>query len=162
MNDFIKKYFWLTIIFIILIPILIDLGFEFSETEKFIYYAVSALLALIVAVYSFLINKDISDKIDIKKIPRLESAKNRTDIFLLNKRVNTIGRDISNDIYLNNEKISRNHAVIYKFKKHYFLKDLNSTNKVYINDKEIIESILKDSDTIKFADIEFFFRLSDF
>lgn len=59
----------------------------------------------------------------------------------------TIGRDEDNDICLNHVSISHKHAVILKEKDTYVLKDLNSTNGVYVNGKKIRDKMtLKDKD----------------
>ncbi|MFC1504673.1 FHA domain-containing protein [Spirochaetota bacterium] len=47
----------------------------------------------------------------------------------------TIGRHRKNNIAIDDKLASRNHAVIQKIKEEYFLKDLNSTNGTFINDK---------------------------
>ncbi|MBN2441050.1 MAG: FHA domain-containing protein [Spirochaetales bacterium] len=49
----------------------------------------------------------------------------------------TIGRDSMNDIVLEDNLISRYHAIIQKIKKAYFIKDLNSTNGTSVNGNRI-------------------------
>ena len=49
----------------------------------------------------------------------------------------TIGRDIINNIMIEDNLISRFHAVIQKIKKAYFIKDLNSTNGTKVNGKMV-------------------------
>lgn len=49
----------------------------------------------------------------------------------------TIGRDTDNDIIVDNRLASRHHAIIQKIKDAYFLKDTNSTNGTYLNDRQI-------------------------
>lgn len=49
----------------------------------------------------------------------------------------TIGRESDNDVIVENKLASRHHAVIQKIKDAYFLKDTNSTNGTYVNDRLI-------------------------
>lgn len=49
----------------------------------------------------------------------------------------TIGRESDNDVVVDNKLASRHHAIIQKIKDAYFLKDTNSTNGTYLNDRLI-------------------------
>jgi pSer/pThr/pTyr-binding forkhead associated (FHA) protein len=49
----------------------------------------------------------------------------------------TIGRDKMNTIVLQDNMISRFHAVIQKIQHAYFIKDLNSTNGTSVNGKKV-------------------------
>ncbi len=51
----------------------------------------------------------------------------------------TIGRHRSNNIQIDDNLTSRQHAVIQKIKDEYFLKDLHSTNGTLINEKPVPE-----------------------
>ena len=61
---------------------------------------------------------------------------------ILDKDEITIGRGISNEIVIDSNSVSRNHAIIYKkqtydnFTKVY-IKDLNSTNGTYVKDRQV-------------------------
>jgi pSer/pThr/pTyr-binding forkhead associated (FHA) protein len=64
-----------------------------------------------------------------------------------------IGRSRHNQIFLPDMKVSRQHAVIYSTGYNVWnIEDLNSTNKTFLNDKEIHKEQLKDGDIIKIAD----------
>jgi pSer/pThr/pTyr-binding forkhead associated (FHA) protein len=49
----------------------------------------------------------------------------------------TLGRNPNNDIVIDDPLASRNHAIIQKIKSEYFIKDLNSSNGTFVNNKEI-------------------------
>ena len=51
----------------------------------------------------------------------------------------TIGREYDNDVVIDNKLASRHHAVIQKIKDAYFIKDENSTNGTFVNDRRIPE-----------------------
>jgi pSer/pThr/pTyr-binding forkhead associated (FHA) protein len=63
-----------------------------------------------------------------------------------------IGRDESNDIVINEPRISRNHAIIKDIGNGYYeIKDLNSANGTFVNGNRIIESIISHTDKIEVA-----------
>lgn len=59
-----------------------------------------------------------------------------------------IGRSEGN-LTLNENIVSRKHAVIYKQSEEYFIEDFKSTNGTYINNYRITKSVLKPGDIIK-------------
>ncbi len=59
-------------------------------------------------------------------------------IFELNNNEVTIGRDISNDIVINDAEVSRNHARLILERDRYKIEDLNSTNGTYIDGQRLI------------------------
>jgi len=61
----------------------------------------------------------------------------------------TIGRDINNNLIISDSSVSSFHALIFLSESNYYIKDLESTNGVYVNNKQIHESILKSGDSIK-------------
>ena len=62
----------------------------------------------------------------------------------------TIGRDVDNHVVLNHPLVSRYHAVLEKMGKRFCIKDLRSTNGVYVNEQRIEkETYLKDWDQIR-------------
>lgn len=70
-----------------------------------------------------------------------------------------IGRNHDNEIVLNNSSISGTHAsIIQKRDGSFFIKDLNSVNKIYVNGKTVEESILKDGDTFELGDVRLRFH----
>jgi len=72
-----------------------------------------------------------------------------------------IGRLKDNDLSFENDlKISSSHAMITKADNGYFIEDLGSTNKTYVNDKAIInKTVLKNKDKIKIGDVNFIFSI---
>jgi pSer/pThr/pTyr-binding forkhead associated (FHA) protein len=49
----------------------------------------------------------------------------------------TIGRSKKNNIRIDDNLASRNHALVQKIKNTYYIKDLDSTNGTYVNNKQI-------------------------
>ena len=81
-----------------------------------------------------------------------------------------IGRAADNDIVLHDETVSSHHAVISVetkgdggFARAYHIKDLQSTNKTYVNNKEVNQKELKDKDTVRIglSHFEFDFNSSE-
>lgn len=64
------------------------------------------------------------------------------------KEVITIGRNVKNDIQIDNLSVSKQHARIIKDQGKYFVEDLNSTNGTYLNEKKISKEKLADNDVI--------------
>jgi pSer/pThr/pTyr-binding forkhead associated (FHA) protein len=70
----------------------------------------------------------------------------------------TIGRRSDNTIVIDDERASREHAVIQADDHGFVLRDLHSTNGVCVNGKRVLEHTLVDGDRISVADTEFLFR----
>jgi general secretion pathway protein A len=70
----------------------------------------------------------------------------------LDKERLLIGRDSSQDIYLNNRKTSRNHAQIVNIDGKFYLQDLNSTNGTYVRRQMVSWHQLGHGDHIRIAD----------
>lgn len=69
----------------------------------------------------------------------------------------TLGRNENNDVIIDDPLASRNHAVIQKINNNYFIKDYNSTNGTFVNEKEIPKDKylkLKKNDVIRIGRIE--------
>jgi pSer/pThr/pTyr-binding forkhead associated (FHA) protein len=64
------------------------------------------------------------------------------------KEVITIGRNVKNDIQIDNLSVSKQHAKIVKHQGKYLLEDLNSTNGTYLNEKKISKEKLTNNDII--------------
>lgn len=73
----------------------------------------------------------------------------------LENRVSCIGRGSDNEITINDELVSKDHAEIEARENDngqgydYFIKDKESTNGTYVNDKKIDEQPLKHEDVIR-------------
>ena len=75
---------------------------------------------------------------------RLESMKKREILQLLYQGKSipitaqiTIGRSKRNNIHIDDNLASRNHALVQKVKNTYYIKDLDSTNGTFVNNKQI-------------------------
>jgi pSer/pThr/pTyr-binding forkhead associated (FHA) protein len=64
------------------------------------------------------------------------------------KEVITIGRNVKNDIQIDNLSVSKQHARILKHQGKYIVEDLNSTNGTYLNEKKISKEKLANNDVI--------------
>jgi len=64
------------------------------------------------------------------------------------KEVVSIGRNVGNDIQIDNLSVSKNHAQITRDKDSYRVKDLNSTNGTYLNEKMVSKAELKHKDVL--------------
>ncbi|MFP4322229.1 MAG: FHA domain-containing protein [Anaerolineales bacterium] len=58
-------------------------------------------------------------------------------IYELNKDVITIGRDITNDITINDPEVSRHHARLSRQNEHYIIEDVGSTNGTFVNGQRL-------------------------
>ena len=71
----------------------------------------------------------------------------------------SIGRNEHNDIIVDDAFVSYEHASINRNKQGFWLTDLNSTNKTYLNNQPLIEGILlKNGDLIKIGAVTFSFE----
>lgn len=78
--------------------------------------------------------------------------------FLLDETL-YIGRSESNGIIIDDSFVSHEHASINKYQQSYWLTDLNSTNKTYLNGQPITETmLLKNSDLVKIGPVTFSFK----
>ena len=63
----------------------------------------------------------------------------------------TLGRSADCDMRLLNRSISRLHCRVWRDASGWWVRDLNSTNKTYLNDRPVVEARLKDGDFITLA-----------
>src|SRR6185295_5502675 len=59
-------------------------------------------------------------------------------VFELAKDVMTIGRDVNNDLVINDSEVSRNHARLTSQSGGYLIEDLASTNGTFVNGQRLI------------------------
>ena len=78
------------------------------------------------------------------------------DVF--NDRPTSIGRSEKNDIVLSDSSVSRAHAKISIKDGRYFIHDLASLNGVFVNDKKVDVSEIRDGDTIYIGDVALAFN----
>ena len=83
----------------------------------------------------------------------------------LEQQRTTIGRDSDNDITLDDELVSKHHAVIEIVKTgeevEFIIQDLKSTNHTFVNDSPIELHKLKDGDVIRIGMSDFRFISQD-
>ena len=75
----------------------------------------------------------------------------------LEKRVTRLGRQLGNDVVLQEESVSRFHAEIRYEDGKFILYDNNSTAGTYVNSKRIDRCVLISSDLISFSCIQVMF-----
>ncbi len=65
----------------------------------------------------------------------------------------TIGRSIDNDIYLDEQAVSYNHAILEKKmideNEKFCIRDLESTNHTFVNNLKVDEKVLENNDLIR-------------
>lgn len=64
------------------------------------------------------------------------------------KNVITIGRNLENDLHIDNLSVSKNHARIVREKDAFVVEDLKSTNGTYVNEKIVAKQKLNHGDVI--------------
>ncbi|MDB5049811.1 MAG: Response regulator of zinc sigma-54-dependent two-component system [Fibrobacteres bacterium] len=78
--------------------------------------------------------------------------------FPLNKVITTLGRNESNDIFLDDPKVSSFHGNILNREDGFHLLDLKSRNGTTVNGKAVSACSLQDGDAIAFGDIQLRFK----
>ena len=61
----------------------------------------------------------------------------------------SLGRDALCDISILDQRMSRQHAMLFYFPPDFYLKDLGSTNGSFVNDKRINQTLIKNGDHLK-------------
>lgn len=92
---------------------------------------------------------NVTPKILISIHPKYEDSEKV--VLVPNYEIITIGRAKENSIVFANRMTSKNHCRIYRDGATYRIKDLNSTNGTYVNEKKIDDVELHDEDTINFS-----------
>ena len=104
----------------------------------------------------------------ISKTPEAESKSREACLVVINgvdlgkkyglvQASTMIGRSSKVDIQIDEDSISRNHAIIEKGEHDFTIRDLQSTNGTYVNDRPIEEHHLRDGDQIKIGSTIFKF-----
>src|SRR5690606_4627326 len=78
--------------------------------------------------------------------------------FPLNKVITTLGRNESNDIFLDDPKVSSFHGNILNREDGFHLLDLKSRNGTLVNGKPVTACALRDGDALAFGDIRLRFK----
>jgi len=112
-----------------------------------------ACLYIFLAVSFVILWRDLIKTIELQKsraYPRLDFDLNNGAIMTFSQPEITIGRGLDNDILLEDETVSLNHARIYLFNKSWMIEDSQSTNGTFLNDEILhLAVILVDQDLIK-------------
>lgn len=95
---------------------------------------------------------------DLSALAWLEEAKGNT--FPIKTTSCKIGALGNNEIVLNYEKISRNHAIIDFKDGRFILTDRNSANGTFVNDKRVNSTELNHEDIVRFANLHFQFLIN--
>ena len=69
--------------------------------------------------------------------------------YLLDAMETKVGRDINNEIWLDDITVSRSHALITKSNGQYFIKDLGSLNGTYLNAISVRDTAITSGDEIQ-------------
>ena len=72
----------------------------------------------------------------------------------------TIGRGLNNDVILEDTRVSRHHAQLRYRARRFWIADLGSTNGTFVNDEQVAERSLRDSDIISLGGLELTFKES--
>ncbi|MEM4261216.1 MAG: FHA domain-containing protein [Candidatus Woesearchaeota archaeon] len=91
-------------------------------------------------------------KLDIKSLT-IKSDIIKTTVPSINKNLIFIGRSVENDIVLDNIKVSRRHAKLEKIGNDWYIEDLGSANKTYVNSKQVKRIKINSSDIITIGGI---------
>ncbi len=79
-------------------------------------------------------------------------------IYKLELGVNKIGRHLDSHIVLSEQTVSRQHAEIIVKPDIIIVRDCQSKNHTYVNNCQIVESVLKEGDLISFGQANFHFK----
>ena len=83
-----------------------------------------------------------------------ESGPDRgSGVELSSDRTYSIGRDPRCDVVVRDELVSRQHAKIKEYKGAWYVRDLNSTNGVYVNDKKVSQSEIQFGDKLQIGNV---------
>ena len=80
-----------------------------------------------------------------------------TRVIPLNQPLIKIGRQLDNNIILEDPRVSRSHAQIKIVNDHYMIFDMNSTGGTFVNGRSINESVLYPGDVVSLAGVVFIF-----
>ena len=79
--------------------------------------------------------------------------------YVLDQAEHSIGRDAANDIVIDSDTVSRNHAHIFVINQQVVLKDLGSTNETRVNQRHVDRCVLRDGDTVQWGRLQLEVRL---
>lgn len=70
----------------------------------------------------------------------------------------SLGRGLSNDIILEDTRVSRHHAQLRYKQRRFWITDLGSTNGTFVNGERVSETALRDGDVLSLGGLEMTFR----
>ncbi len=70
----------------------------------------------------------------------------------------TLGRGLSNDIILEDTRVSRHHAQLRYKNRQFWITDLGSTNGTFVNNERVVESALQNGDVVSLGGLELTFQ----
>lgn len=82
----------------------------------------------------------------------------QNQVFPINTIVTAIGRRLTNDLVVDDSRVSRIHAQIRRIKDQFFIVDLNSTGGTYINGQKVNQTVLHSGDNISLSGFEMEFK----
>lgn len=85
----------------------------------------------------------------------------RGQTIYLDKQVVSIGRQVSNDIILDDPHVSREHCLIRSEGEQYVIEDLNGVNGTYVNCERVTKRPLKEGSFIMVGNSLFRFRIQN-
>ena len=81
--------------------------------------------------------------------------------FIINKKRLMIGRHSDNDIVIKDERVSRQHAIILYHENEFFIRDMNSKNGTYVNNKPVDMQQLQNESVIKIGGYSLIFKVKN-
>ena len=141
----------------------IDLYTILSNLFKYIFVFIVLYYVYIIVRVIFLDIRTVFEDERIKKsfLEKIDDQlgdKEGRKVFVLHD-FNSVGRDYSNDIILQDSLVSRRHAIIIWKNDGYYLEDMKSSNGSFINGEQIDDAVkLDDGDVISFGTHSFKFN----
>ena len=83
---------------------------------------------------------------------RIQAPGNKTFVYQVTKPEITIGRDVQNDLILEDPRVSRRHALVRQGPQGVTILDQKSGNGTVVNDRRVTEAVLANGDTVKMGD----------
>ncbi len=72
-----------------------------------------------------------------------------------------IGRHPSNDLRLEDIRVSSRHAELFRQGGNFFIKDIDSSNGVFVNDQKVSQTLVEDGDTLKMGNTLIIYQQPD-
>jgi pSer/pThr/pTyr-binding forkhead associated (FHA) protein len=80
--------------------------------------------------------------------------------FLLDSHWNTVGRNPSNDIFLDDATVSRSHAEFVRRQGQFIVRDLGSLNGTYVRAERVIDTVLRSGAEVRIGTFRMVFHPS--